>query len=94
MGTVMEGLLAWQAYFGNKYGLGRCDAHKFTHVIFVHKGLVWFLLVAVAEVPPTVRLGILLAPHFPSSSRFRATGVYLFELQWYLHSLYPATDEH
>jgi hypothetical protein len=65
-----------------------CDAQNLTHVIFVHKGLVWFLLATIAEVPPTVCLGILLAPHFPLS-RFRATGVYNFEPQWYLHSPRP-----
>ena len=61
-----------------------CDAHDFTHMVFVHKGLAWFLLATIAEVPPTVCLGILLAPHF-HLSRFRATGVDLFGPQWYLH---------
>jgi hypothetical protein len=46
-------------------------------VIFVHKGLIWFVLATVAEVPPTVRLDILLAAYFPHRDFVPQTFIYL-----------------
>ena len=33
-----------------------------TNAMFTHEGIIWLLLATMAEVPPTVRLSILLAP--------------------------------
>jgi len=51
--------------------------------MFTHKSIIWLLLVTVTEVPPTVRLGMLLAPLI-FAHRYARTGAHLFESKWYV----------
>jgi hypothetical protein len=69
------------------------DIHKFTNVMFTHKGIIWLLLATVAEVPPTVRLGIFFAPLI-FAHRHSRTGVHFFESQWYVFIVVTSSMTH
>ena len=50
---------------------------------FVRKGLVWLLLAIVFEIPPTVRLSILLSLRILLLAHlYFTTGVHIFEFEW------------
>ena len=70
-----------------------CGAHSFPYGIFVYKGIVWLLLATVAELPPTVRLGILLASLIFAHGYF-VPQVFIFLNLNGIFSFSPACDEY